>query len=171
MGTVHPFHYAAFHFSKYLYTCLGLDIVPELSSKVSPAPTVRILIHPLGNAGPEEGCSRDVGDPGAQTQPVFFPCASFHWVIAHKEGEIIRHMVLPPPFPSHAFRTGRGGDPGGLRGNCSSVKAKMSPSAVSSLLQSTFPTEKVGSVCEDVTSLEELQIHPVHSNQGIRSRR
>lgn len=139
-------------FSKYLYTCLGLAIAPEMSSTASPAPTVRILIHPLGDgdAGTEEGA----GGTWETRGPGLSLCSSP--VPAHREGEIVRHMGLRPHSP--VVLSERAGGAWGSAWKPWLCKA-MSPSAVSSLLRSTFPPEKVHSVREDVTAPEEVQSH------------
>lgn len=97
-----------------------------------------ILIHPLGKVGREEGCSPPrllavkvrcgpccpkprsggVGDPGAQTlgvcsspSPCFWP-GSVESALSscpQRNGVCQPFKILPPAFPSHAFRQwGRG---------------------------------------------------------------
>lgn len=137
--------------------CLGLEFMPQIVFKCSGQPHSDLSSRQGWERG---GVQLGRGRPRSpDSRPVFFPGTSFHWVVAHKEVEIVRPLVLPPPFSGPAFRKGRRGTQEVCSGSRSSGEAQMSSSRVSSLLQSTFSTEKMGSVCEDVTSLEEMQLH------------
>lgn len=156
MGAVDLLHHAALcDCPKHLYYVFGVGVRAQIVFKFA----IRILIYPPGKVERRERCSWDREDPGSQTPGLSSSLAPhFNGGCPQRSGEC-PPVVLLPPLSHHAFRKGGRGTCEVCSGSHSSAEAKMSSSRVSSLLQPTFSTEIMDSVCEDVTSLEEMQLH------------